>query len=231
MIQMSRVSVVDRFGACAVLLALGAVGCAQNGIGNQGLGGGTGTGGTTGFGGSSGSSGSAGAGGDTGVMTACPSSPPSNGAPCSGDLHCSYGSQTCCGVTYASEVATCSGGEFSVGFVETGCQIGGGACGGAGGAAGAGGAGGVGGVGGSPSCPPTPTPEGFSCLPGDPYLGCKYGSTTCCGVTYPTLELTCQQDSIVHETLGNPCAADGGYVCPPTGTDGGAGGAGGGGTH
>jgi len=218
MIRMSRISVVARFGAVVTVLVLGAGGCAQSGIGNGGLGGGAGTGGT----GTGGTIGSAGAGGDTGVMTACPVDPPVSGARCSGDLHCSYGSQTCCGMSYASEVATCSNGKFSVGFVETGCQIGGSTCAGTGGAAGAGGAGG----GGGSNCPATPTPEGFSCLPGDPGLGCTYGSTSCCGIIYPTLRLTCQQDSIVHQVVENPCTADGGYLCPPV-SDGGAGGGGG----
>jgi len=106
--------------------------------------------------------------------------------------------------------------------------------GGAGGTLATGGAGG-GGVGGS-NCPSTPTPEGFSCLPGDPNLGCKYGAVTCCGASYPTIELTCEQDSIVHRMLENPCTADGGSVCPTgaggaggaVGGAGGAGGAGGG---
>jgi hypothetical protein len=219
MIRMSRMCVGVGVGACVSLLVVGALGCAQNGIGNGGLGGGTGTGGTGtgGTTGTSGTTGSAGAGGDTGVTTACPVDPPANGARCAGDLHCSYGSQTCCGMTYASQVANCSNGKFSVGFLETPCQLGG--CGGAGGAGGGGGAGGSTGI----ACPADPTPEGFSCFPDEVGggHGCTYGSTICCGVTYPTLLVTCQSgDAIVHQAVENPCNTSD-YVCPAGGNGGG----------
>ena len=239
MIRMSRIGTVARRGAYVMLLMLGAFDCARNGNanGNQATGG-SGTGGA----GTGGASGTAGAGGDTGVMTSCPVAPPTNGALCSGDLSCSYGSQICCGVSYPSEVATCSNGKFSLGSVETGCQIGGRSCGGAGGGASDGAAGraaGGGGAGGfvGRSCPANPTPVGFSCSPdeqGGFTGGCYYGSTICCGLSYPTLRVTCQQDAVLQQPVENPCTANPSYSCPTGGSGGmggvaGAGGGGGGG--
>jgi hypothetical protein len=153
MIRLSRMGSVVRGGTLLVLAALGAAGCAQNGIVNDGLGGGTGTGGSKpGAGG--GGSGIAGAG---------------------------------------------------VG-------------GGAGGETGAGGSGG--GFAGQ-SCPATPPTAGFSCAGGEfGYMPCQYGSATCCGVSYPTLKVTCQQDAVVQEVLGNPCTGNSTYVCPTGGANG-----------
>jgi len=221
MIRLSRTGAIIRGAAYLAAAMLGVVGCAQNGIGNGGTGG-TGTGGSA-------AGGNTGAGGGGGVATTCPAAAPTNGALCSGDLQCSYGSQTCCGVTYASQSASCLNGKFSVGFVETPCQIGGGSCGGAAGAVGAAGASGAAGAGGI-SCPADPTPEGFSCFPDEVGggHGCTYGSTICCGVTYPTLLVTCQSgDAIVHQAVETPCSNTD-YVCPTAGNGGGgAGGAGG----
>ena len=47
------------------------------------------------------------AGGD-----ACPASAPVGVGSCSGELHCEYGTETCCGVTHPSLVCQCSGGQW-----------------------------------------------------------------------------------------------------------------------
>jgi hypothetical protein len=134
-------------------------------------------------------------------------------------------------------VAYCQNGSFSVGFIETGCQIGGGCAGaggpgGVGGGGGIGGAGGVGGAFGIATCPATQPTAGFSCAGGEFGLTpCQYGSTTCCGLTYPTVAVTCQQDTVVQEALGNPCTLNPSYVCPTGGVGGtGTGGSGSGGS-
>ena len=162
MIRLSRMGAVVRAGTLLVLAALGAAGCAQNGIGNDGLGGGSGTRGST-----------AGAGGG------------------------------------ASGIAGAGGGWRG---------------GGAGGKAGAGGGGGgFAGFAGA-SCPATPPAAGFSCAGGEfGYMPCTYGSSTCCGVSYPTLRVTCQQDSVVQEVVETPCTGNATYVCPTGGANGGGG--------
>lgn len=170
MIRLSRTGATIRCGTCLVLAALFAVGCAQDGIGKGGLGGGTGTGGSKpGAGG--GASGIAGAGDGAGG-----SKPGAGGNPATGGI-----------------------------------------------------GGGVAGFGGQ-SCPATPPTAGFSCAGGEfGFTSCQYGSATCCGVTYPTLQVTCQQDTVVQEALGNPCTGNAGYVCPAGGANGGGGVGGGGG--
>jgi hypothetical protein len=155
MIRLSRMA-SSVWCTCLAFAVLTGVGCAQNGT-SGGTGGATGTGGAPLSSGGSTDAGFGGVGGAGGAST-CPATLPANGDSCTSDLQCSYGSQTCCGVSYATETAFCLNGKFSVSFLETPCQLGGcGGAGGAGGTAGAGGAaggnaaagGGVGGAGGA----------------------------------------------------------------------------------
>jgi hypothetical protein len=226
MIRLSRMRTNIRGGAYLVAALLVAVGCAQNGIGNDGQGGGTGQGG-----GQAGAGGASTGSGGNGGSDACPLTEPVPGTPCTGSPHCPYGTTLCCGVAMTDTFAECTSGLWVLESNDTTCRLGL-ACpdaapsfgqGGAAGLPGIGGAGGAAGMG----CPATPTPEGFSCHPGDPLVGCTYGSATCCGVTYPTFQLTCQPlDSVVHQSVENPCQA--GYACPTAGHGGGgAGGVGG----
>ena len=164
MIRLSRMGAVARAGTMLVLAALGAAGCGQNGVGNDGLGGGSGTGGSN-----------AGTGGASGIAGA-------------------------------------------------GAGGGGGEAGGRGGEAGGrGGGGGFAGFAGR-NCPATPPAAGFSCAGGEfGDMPCTYGSSTCCGVSYPTLQVTCQRDSVVQEVVETPCTGNPTYVCPTGGANGGGG--------
>ena len=114
MIRLSRTGATIRCGTYLVLAALGAVGCAQNGSGNDGLGGGMGTGGVK-AGASGGASGvaGAGAGGASGVAGAGGGA---GGNPATGGVgggFAGFGGQSC-PATPPTAGFSCAGGEFGM---------------------------------------------------------------------------------------------------------------------
>jgi hypothetical protein len=116
-------------------LALIVSGCGESATGDGG------TGGTTGNGGAGGINGN------------CPSEDPLIFEfPCSGDITCNYGAETCCGETYPSTICSCYGGSFICEATDA-CfrveEFGCGGISGTGGSAGSSGNGGSGGEAGS----------------------------------------------------------------------------------
>jgi hypothetical protein len=88
--------------------------------------------------------------GGSGGGSSDPDCPADSREPCVGDISCNYGTETCCGETYASMICDCFDGSFSCYFTDA-CLVpekfG---CGGSGGMGGMGGAAGTGGAGGMP---------------------------------------------------------------------------------
>lgn len=104
----------------------------------------------------------------------CPARLPTGRELCFPGASCAYGSETCCGQTYATMECTCgSDGAFSCGYTdaclrpESSCNPPIDA--------------------GQPGCPESHG-DSASCTPG---LTCTYGTETCCGQTYPSLVCTC----------------------------------------
>lgn len=64
---------------------------------------------------------------DLSVLTACPATAQLDG-PCSGSFSCTYGTETCCGMTYPSLVCQCRQGRLFCAYTDA-CLIPPGACG------------------------------------------------------------------------------------------------------
>ncbi len=61
---------------------------------------------------------------DLAAASSCPASAPLSQPPvaCAGSVQCNYGSESCCGMTYASVVCRCQQGSFSC-FYTDACLI------------------------------------------------------------------------------------------------------------
>lgn len=58
---------------------------------------------------------------DMAAPTTCPGTAPFDGT-CSGNLTCTYGTETCCGMTYPSTVCNCKNGRFQC-YATDACLI------------------------------------------------------------------------------------------------------------